>query len=355
MINRKLLSFLTSFLVLVLLSITNCNQVLAKPMQNLKFSIIQELKHQGICDASAAVPLGQDRFIVGNDEADKELGNMLRVYNSKASGNLLKVMDINDYFDNNPKHKEIDLEAVSELDGVIYWITSHGRNKDAEQKLPRHQFFANKITEDQLSVKQEGKSYTQIVLRDMLEDPKFAQLSLKTAETIAPKKPGGLNIEGLTVTPEKELLIGFRNPIPQGKALLIPLKNPSDLIAKNMNVKAIFGDPILLDLEGFGIRSIEYWSVIDSYLIIAGQFDQGENFALYSWSGKKEDKPSRITIDFPKGFRPESILFYPHLKDQFQILSDDGAIVRANGQKCKDIPEKDNPEKFFRSVWVKVN
>lgn len=46
-------------------------------MLNLKFSIIQELKHQKICDASAAVPLGQDRFIVGNDEVDKDLGNVL--------------------------------------------------------------------------------------------------------------------------------------------------------------------------------------------------------------------------------------------------------------------------------------
>ena len=84
-----------------------------------------------------------------------------------------------------------------------------------------------------MSVKQEGKSYTQLVLRDMLEDPKLAQFDLKTAETITPKEPGGLNIEGLTSTPEGALLIGFRNPIPEGKALLIPLKNPLDLVTKD--------------------------------------------------------------------------------------------------------------------------
>lgn len=324
-------------------------------MSNFNFSIIKELKHQGICDASAAVPLGQDRFIVGNDEADKQLGNVLRVYNSQTSGEPLEIIDINSYFDNNPKRKEIDLEAVSELDGVIYWITSHGRNKDAEQKLPRHQFFATKITGDESILKQEGKSYTQLVLRDMIEDPKLAQFDLKTAETIAPKNPGGLNIEGLTVTPKGELLIGFRNPIPERKALLVPLKNPSDLVGVNKDSKANFGDPILLDLEGFGIRSIEYWSVIDAYLIIAGKFDQGDDFALYSWSGKQEDKPSRILISFPEFFRPESVLFYPDLNDQFQILSDDGTIVRANGQQCKNIADKDHPEKYFRSVWVKVS
>jgi len=35
-------------------------------MQPLKFSIIQEIKHQGICDASAATALGENKFVVGN-------------------------------------------------------------------------------------------------------------------------------------------------------------------------------------------------------------------------------------------------------------------------------------------------
>jgi hypothetical protein len=325
-------------------------------MSNLDFSIIQELRHQGICDASAAVPLGQDRFIVGNDEADKQLGNVLRVYNSQMSGEPLKIIDINGYFDNNPKRKEIDLEAVSELNGVIYWITSHGRNKDAEQKLPRHQFFATKITGDESILKQEGKSYTQLVLRDMIEDPKLAQFDLKTAETIAPKKVGGLNIEGLTVTPEGELLIGFRNPIPDDKALLLPLKNPDKLINSDVEVHAEFGDPILLDLKGLGVRSIEYWSAHKIYLIIAGVFDGGEEFKLYSWSGNIQELPNPIdSIQFPDDFRPESVLFYPHLTDQFQILSDDGAVVRVDGKTCKEILDQDNSEKYFRSIWVQVN
>ncbi len=34
-------------------------------MQPLNFSIIQEIKHQGICDASAATALGENKFVVG--------------------------------------------------------------------------------------------------------------------------------------------------------------------------------------------------------------------------------------------------------------------------------------------------
>jgi hypothetical protein len=324
-------------------------------MSNLNFSIIQELRHQGICDASAAVPLGEDRFIVGNDEVDKDLGNVLRVYNSQMSGEPLEIIDINGYFENNLDNDEIDLEAVSELNGVIYWITSHGRSKKGNRKEERHQFFATQITNGQPILEQVGKSYTQLVLRDMLEDPKLATLDLKTAETIAPKLLGGLNIEGLTATPEGELLIGFRNPIPEGKSLLIPLKNPLDLVTQDPEtVKANFGDPILLDLKGLGIRSIEFWSAIEAYLIIAGPFGEGDEFALYSWSVNDKEQPELISLTLPDKFRPESILFYPHLKDQFQILSDDGTIIRNSGQKCKDITDKNDPEKFFRSVWVKV-
>jgi len=56
-------------------------------MQPLNFSIIQEIKHQGICDASAATALGENKFVVGNDEADPKLGNFLWIY---GGGNCAK-------------------------------------------------------------------------------------------------------------------------------------------------------------------------------------------------------------------------------------------------------------------------
>lgn len=321
-------------------------------MSNFKFSLIEEFQHQNICDASASIPLGQDHFVVGNDE-----DNILRVYSAQESGEPINEgIDINDYFTNNPKKKEIDIEAVTESDGIIYWITSHGRNKKDERKLERHQFFANKITNTNpltFELKQQGESYTELLLKDMLADDKLSSLNLKTAETIAPKKEGGLNIEGLTTTPEGEILIGFRNPITlDGKAILIPLKNPRDLINLDETVKAEFREPILLDLGGLGIRSIEYWSTINGYLIIAGHFGSKGEFALYIWSGNKLDKPDLIDFTFPKDFRPESILVYPHLNNRFQIFSDDGSVIRG-GQECKKM-SNDNPEKYFRSIWIKV-
>jgi hypothetical protein len=171
-------------------------------------------------------------------------------------------------------------------------------------------------------------------------------------ERLAPKL-GGINIEGLTATPEGDLLIGFRSPLFENKAVLIPLKNPLELVTQT-ETEAQFGEPIFVDLAGLGVRSIEYWPVIQAYIIIAGEVGGGDRFALYLWSGNPSENPEPINLTLPEDFRPESVLFYPHLSDRFQILSDDGTIERVDGKQCKKIEDSENPEKYFRSLWVRI-
>jgi len=318
-------------------------------MTSLKFSIVsaEPLKHFGICDASAAVPFGEDRFFVGNDE-----DNILRSYDSHQSGKVIESVNINEHF--SPQDdEEIDIEGVTTLGDFSYWITSHGRSKKGKFKEKRHQFFAVQFFDNDAILEVTGRPYQKLVLPDILENPLFNQFNLKIAEKIAPKE-GGLNIEGLTTTPEGDLLIGFRSPLPENKALLVPLKNPLALVTQT-ETKPQFGKPILLDLNGFGVRSIEYWSVIKTYIIIAGEVGGGDRFALYLWSGNPNENPKLIDLTLPTDFRPESVLFYPHLSDRFQILSDDGTIRRVDGQECKDIKDSENPEKYFRSIWVQVD
>lgn len=322
-------------------------------MDNLTFSVEKTLQHHGICDASGSIAIDEHRFLVANDE-----DNILKVYSSEKSGEAIENIDINNYFPNKPPDEEVDIEAATQLNGILYWITSHGRNKKGKRKEERHQFFANKITNpSQPVLNQVGKSYTKLVLKDMLQESRLKKYNLEKAETIAPKQKEGLNIEGLTATPDGELLIGFRNPITDGKALLLPLKNPLDLIQKDEDkVIAIFGDPIEIDLEDLGIRSIEYWEAYQVYLIVAGAYDGSDKFGLYWWSGNAKEKPDKIDLaNLPKDFRPESVLFYPHQKDRFQLLSDDGTIIRVDNTICKEIEDVNNPNKYFRSVWVQVS
>jgi hypothetical protein len=312
-------------------------------MQKIKFTVEQELQHHGICDASGAIALGENHFIVANDES-----NLLRIYAADQSGSAIATVDIHSYFDNNPDAKEVDLEAAAQIDNVIYWISSHGRNKKGKFKPERHQLFAHKRSGWEFE--QIGRSYTQLVLGDMFNDSRLDRYRLKDAEQLPPKADGGLNIEGLAVTPSGELLIGFRSPIVNGKALLVPLNNPRELVE---GAAAVLGNPIELDLDGLGIRSVEYWEAQEQYIIVAGSSDEGDRFALYQWSGLDEPPQMIEGTGFPLNFRPEAVLFYPHRPNYFQLLSDDGSLVRVNDLPCKEIEDEQHPQKFFRSLWVR--
>ncbi len=67
------------------------------------------------------------------------------------------------------------------------------------------------------------------LLKDLAASPALASLPLKTAAERHRKARGGLNIEGLAAA-DGGLLIGFRNPLVDGKAILVPLENPDGLI-----------------------------------------------------------------------------------------------------------------------------
>lgn len=319
-------------------------------MKKLTFTCENELKHFGACDASGSVALFETKyFVVANDE-----DNILRVYDSTSSGKPIASIDINDYFTNNPKKKEVDIEAATLLNGIIYYISSHGRNKNAKERPERRNFFANQfaIEGERFSAQQIGQSYSKI-LEDMLQDERFKKYKLEEAEKLAPKAEGALNIEGLCATPENQLLIGFRNPIRDGKALVVPLENPEELVQKQ-DISAKFGNPINLDLGGLGIRSIEYWETRKLYIIVAGSYTSSHEFRFYQWSGNPDEKPEEIEIvDLPAGFNPEAVVIYPNIDSKFQILSDDGSVKREGETPCKELPP-DSEQKFFRSVWVNV-
>ena len=321
-------------------------------MEKLKLIVEKELQHMGICDASAAVALSEDCFVVANDE-----DNILKVYHTEDSGEMIRGIegrDLNNAFDNNPEHAEVDIEAAAKLGKTTYWITSHGADSKGKKRKERHQFFGTtiKVKKEKTAFKQTGQSYTKL-LKDMLKDKRLDLYDLKTASTLPPKEKGGLNIEGLTVAPNKTLLIGFRNPIPDQKALILPLKNPKALL-KDSKVRAKFGKALLLDLDGLGIRSIEYWESYNRYIIIAGAYNGSDAFRLYEWSGISEEKPTLLEVlGMPEGFRPESVLFYPAFPDRLHLLSDDGTVLRDEDIPCKEL-EKENPNRHFRSLWLKV-
>ncbi len=305
---------------------------------------VMEQKHYGICDASAAVALG-DFFIAANDEDD-----ILRVYARDHSGAATVELDISNYF---PGHKkdEKDIEGASTIGDVTYWITSHGRDNKGRYEKSRFYFFANRMWLDNGGIEHEqyGEAYTRL-LDDLLDAESLRAFHFKEAMTLAPKESGGFNIEGLTRTADNSLMIGLRNPIINGRAVLLTIKNPQDVILHGR--RCAISEPILLDLHGLGIRSIEYWDSRELYVIIAGSFSSDRDYKLFTWSGGHNAEPIFITDLADIIYNPESIVIYPDINDRIHVLSDDGSEKRGKKQ-CKKLKNSDK-EKYFKSIWLKV-
>ncbi len=99
------------------------------------------VNHAGMCDASAAVPVGHSLFVVANDE-----DSTLRIYRRDESGDAIYSKDIfADLKIDLKDDPETDIEGATLIGKRIYWITSHGTNKDGKQSPSRHRFFATDI------------------------------------------------------------------------------------------------------------------------------------------------------------------------------------------------------------------
>lgn len=294
----------------------------------------EETRYFGLCDASAAVALGETHFVVADDDR-----HVLTIYQRGKPEAVACVELLRNSGECLPRAKatKSDIEGAARIGDRIYWISSHARNQDGEIKAQRRQFFATDVLASAASptVSAATPPYTRLI-EDIAADPRFAVLSTASKQAIDPEMPGGLNIEGLTATPDGQLLIGFRNPLSEGKALLLPLRNPAAVI--DQKARPVFGDLIALDLGERGIRSIDF--VAPRFAIVAGPVGgkkSGKGFALYIWSGKAADSPQRVKkIDFAD-MHPEA-LFAAAGKNEIYVLSDDG-------KQCKDTKPG---EKSFR-------
>lgn len=298
----------------------------------------REVVFEGMCDASGAVELDDHRFVVADDE-----DNVLRVYDADRGGPALSAVDVSVAVGLVPHGKkqkmpELDLEAATRLGDRAYWLTSHGRDRKARPAPSRVRFFATNVPTDTGPITVEGTPYEGL-LADLLADPRFAPFDLAAAATRAPKEPGGLNLEGMTATPHGTLLLGFRNPVPDGRALLVELIAPAEIPAGG---PARFGDPFQLALDGLGVRALTWWR--GGYFIIAGSFASGGTSRLYAWDGA--GAPTALPIDLA-GYNPEGT-FTPEPRAQIMLLSDDGERP-IGGVPCKDAPVA---ERRFRGLWV---
>ena len=303
--NRGILDLWIALALGGMLAATPAATSLAQPLTQTRYS--------GMAEASAAALLDAKHFVVADDEC-----NTLLVYALDKAEPVGKPIDLAGFL--GTAGKASDLEGGARVGDLIYWISSHSLQKSGKPREWRKRFFATKVdtSASPPTVRPHGSAYEHL-LDDLIAAPELRDLKLDGAAKVAPEQDDGLNIEGLAAWKNGGLLIGFRGPLRAGKAPVVPFKNPARVIGGG---RAKFGKPVLLDLNGRGIRSID--RVAHHYLVLAGPVGDVGTFAVYRWTGKAADAPV-LRYELPSSdIAPEALLAAPS-SSEITLLSDDGS------------------------------
>lgn len=286
------------------------------------------LRFRGACDGSAAVAIDKNLFLSATDE-----DNLLRVYDINKPGGPLNTFNLEEQFSISPKG-EMDIEGATLVGDTVFFVSSHKRGRK-EKSAPGY-LMAMKVTslpKQTPKLSTVGRPYLQLSESLLANIPELAN------------KP--MNIEGLTVWKNAQLLLGFRRPSVENDALLVPLLNPLQVVEASENPR--FGPSIKLDLSGLVIRAIEYWPERSIYVIVAGSEKAHGQFQIYTWTGEPTDgaKPGPV-LDLDG----ESIIVFRGENKRVLVVSDDsGDRGDEISSKCRNLPAGDLA-RTFRARWI---
>ncbi len=201
--------------------------------------------------------------------------------------------------------------------GYVYAITSFSRDEDGFRMPENERIIQFKIDDNRIV---EQKVFNK--LGDFLKLNKFVD------------QDSEITIDGLTFDPEgKRLMVAFRQPLIEGKAMLMAINNPLNMFERNSNPR-IAKKPVLLDLGGTGIQSISYDSYLKGYLItsVPNTMKGEKNGKLWFWKGTADEAPRRVTL--PAMINMQKVQGMSPVKvagsDRLMIISADGDKARKN-------------------------
>ncbi len=291
----------------------------------------------GSCDGSGGVALGKDHFAVVNDETSH-----LLIYQRHHPGapiqsiNMRKALELK-------KKEEGDLEGLAMMGDYLYVLGSHSRDRDGKKLKERRKLLTLRLKSEagEFDLKPLGDVYEDL-MDDIEDHHAFDELRLKQSAHESGDNPDGFNIEGLCAGSDGVLWLCFRGPRIGTRALLIPISNPTDVMA---GARPRFGKHQLLDLQGRTIRGADNFG--GQIIIVADTDKKGLGPAIYLWDEKADDVTQLRTPELGS-FDPESVILFPDTGlQEILVLSDDGGR-RLMGKDCKDWNDK--TDKRFRSV-----
>jgi hypothetical protein len=315
--------------------------------------------HTGASDASAAYAIDANYMIVANDE-----DQVLRVYDRNNSGapaaqtDVTSLLNLTDIDGGIPR--EVDIEASAFDGSKVFFIGSHDNHSGGNARPNRSRLFAVTVSGTGAATSLTFNGYYQYLKSDLIAwdnanghglGAGYLGLAASAAAGVIPELPNGFNIEGLTFAPGSSttLYVGFRAPLEptsaRTKGMIVPVTNGGSLLGAPSG-SAVFGAPMLFDLGGRGIRSMECNT--SGCLIVAGSVDGVENFALYRWTGNPANPPAPITVNltngsgYHPGLNPEGMIIPANVNASgaiIQVISDNGDTDwYNNGVIAKDLP-----------------
>lgn len=248
----------------------------------------------GVFEPSGIQQLADGRFLVIEDEKQHAL-SLLRISGGHVAHIALSApfwsWGDGDFWNLD------DLEGVTtDSAGNIYAITSHSRDSDGDTQKSRERLVRFRI---------EGDSVVDPrVFGNLKRDLMAAHPELAASAAIRNvKSEGGLNIEALEMSPDqRQLLIGFRSPLLDERAIIASIENPGAIFDTDERPR-IGARLTTLDLDGNGIRGISWVPSLAGYLLIAGPVTREKvKFQLWFWRGGSGDHPRRVTVAGLSGF-----------------------------------------------------
>ena len=278
----------------------------------------------GIYEPSAIQQLPDGRFLVVEDEKKHPFSLFMISPDGDVHSSPLKPGKSGD---DKAFWKLDDLEGMAmDRSGYIYAITSHSRDEEGERKKSRDKLVRFRIDS--------GRIAEPAVFRDLNDALINAHPVLADAARIRDvKEKGGLNIEALEIIPDKQhLLIGFRSPLLDNRAIIASLENLSGIFEKDESPR-ISNVLETLDLGGYGIRGMAYVPALSGYVVISGPVaSEKVQFQAWFWSGRHGAPARRVTVPGLAGFEHAEGISPAVINRQQRIIivSDDGSRKKKN-------------------------